>query len=138
MRLLVHQVDEGQPWPAELLIHPDTKVMQGDLRGQTDSKPTQSVGPLPVQAQGMKELLVHGLDDLPEPGQPAPQGLWPWRLAIALGWAEHLGPGGLPLRRMMRLARKALIDYIRAQGWTPHTGPPWLRPPTRGKAGLGP
>src|SRR5262245_16846439 len=136
MRLPLHQVGEGQPWPAELFIQPDTKVMQGNLRRQTDSKPTEIMRPLPVQTEGMLELVVHCFNDLPEPGQPAPQGLWPWRLAIPLGRTEHLGPRGLPPRHMIRLPFKALIDDIRPQSRAPYTGQPRMRPTAQGKEGL--
>ena len=85
MRLPVHQVRKGQPRPAELLIQPDTEVMQGDLGGQARLKPAELMGPLPVQAKGMKELVIDRLDDLADPGQPAPQRLGPWRPLFRLG-----------------------------------------------------
>ena len=136
MRVPIHQVGEGQPWPAELFIQPDTKVMQGNLRCQTDSKPTELMGPLPVQAEGMLELVVHRCNDLPEPSQPAPQGRWPWRLAIPLGRTEPLGPVGLPPRRMIRLPLKPLLDHLRPHSRAPHTRQSRMRPTAQGKAGL--
>src|ERR1700756_951705 len=103
MSLPVHQVRKGQQSPAELLIQPDTEVMQRDLCRQTRSKPAEIMGPFPVQAKGMKELLVDGLNDLTDSCQPATPGLRPRRLAIPLGWADDLGPKGLPPRGMVRL-----------------------------------
>jgi parallel beta-helix repeat protein len=51
MKLPVHQVGKGQPWPAQLLIQPDTKVMQGHLRGQARLQSTEGMGPFPIQAE---------------------------------------------------------------------------------------
>src|SRR5918912_3723157 len=110
MRLPVHQAGEGQSWPAQLFIQPETEVMQGHLRCHACLKPTEVMGPFTIEAERMPKLLIHGLDDLTHPGQPAPEPLGPRPSAIALRRADHLGPIGLPPRRMMGLALKALID----------------------------
>src|SRR5919108_3695944 len=124
MSLPVHQVRKGQPRPAEVLIHPDTDVMPGDLCRQPGPKPAELMGPLPVQAEGMKERVLDRCDALTDPREPAPQGLWPWGLPMPLGRTEDLGSRGLPPGGLMRLALQARIDDIRAQSRAPHTGYP--------------
>src|SRR5262249_9832862 len=108
MRLPVHQVCEGQPWPAQVCIQPDTEVMQGHLRRQARLKPPEVMGPFTIEAERMPEHLTHSLIDRARPGAPAPEPLGPRRAAMALRRADHLGPLGLPPRRMMSLALKAL------------------------------
>ena len=137
MRSPVHQVREGQPWPAQLSIEPDTKVMQRDLGRQAGPKPAEIMGPLPVQAEGMMELLIDRLDDLADSGEPAAQRLRPRPLAGALGRTEDLRPIGLPPHRMVCLPLKALIDDIRPQGWAPHTWQPRVGLAAQGKEGVG-
>jgi hypothetical protein len=138
MRLPVHQVCEGQPWPTELLIQPDTKVLQRDFCRQTRPKPAELMGPLPVQTPGMTERVGDRFDALPHSCPPAPPGLRPRRLARPLGRTQDLRPRGLPPPDLLLLSLTARVDHIRPQGWRPDTGPPWWRPAAQGKAGVGP
>ena len=85
MKLPVHQVCKGQPRPAELFIEPDAEIMQGDLRGQARLKPAEIMGPFPIQAAGMLELLVHRLHHLAYPRQPATEPLGDGVLLLRLG-----------------------------------------------------
>src|SRR5688572_18164204 len=116
MRLPAHQVCKGQPRPAELCIQPDAEVMQGNLCGQARVKTAEIMGPFTVQAEGMMELLVHGLHNLAYPSHPATEPLGPRCLAIALGRTDDLGSVEPPPPRMCRLPLKAFVDHIRAQG----------------------
>src|SRR5262245_4352510 len=137
MRLPIYQVCERQPWPAKVFIQPHAEVMQRDLGRQTGPKPAELMGPLSVQAKGMKQLVVDRFDDLPDSGQPAPQGLRPWRPTIPLWWTDDLGPVGLPPHRLVRLALKALIDDIGATGGGSNAWQPRMGMATQGKEGLG-
>ena len=97
MSLPVHQVCKGQPRPAELLIQPDTEVMQRDLCRQTGPKPAELMRALPVQAKGMKQLVVDRLDDLTDSCPPAtPETSATGILTIPLGRTEDLSSIGLP------------------------------------------
>src|SRR5690349_3171631 len=120
MKLPVHQVCEGQPWPAQLFIQPDTEVMQGHLRRQTRLKPTEVMGPFTIEAEGMPKLLIHRLDDLTHPCQPAPEPLGPRRSTIALRRADDLGAIGLPPGLLVGLSFEALVDDIRPTGRGTH------------------
>src|SRR5919205_1636138 len=91
MRLPVHQVREGQRRPAQLAIEPHAEVMESYLRDQARLKPAEVMGPFPIEAEGMMELLVHRLHDLAHPSEPTPEPLGPRRPAIALGGADDLG-----------------------------------------------
>src|SRR5918999_3407219 len=136
MRLPIHQVCERQPRPAKVFIQPHAEVMQCDLGRQTGPKSAELMGPLPVQAKSMKQLVVDRFDDLTEAGQPAPQGLGPWRPAIALWWTDNLGSVGLPPPRLVCLALKALIDDIGATGGSAHTWQPRMGMAAQDKEGL--
>src|SRR5262245_52368027 len=138
MSLPVHQVRKGQPRPAELFIHPDTEIMQGNLCRQTGAKPAQLMRPLSVQAKGLTQLIVDRFDDLTHPRHPATQRLRPWHLAIALGRTDALGSVGLPPRGMVRLSLKALLDNLRPQSRNAHTPQSWMRPAAQGTEGVGP
>src|SRR5215471_4159284 len=137
LRLPVHQVGKGQPRPAELLIQPDAEVMQGDLRGQARLQPAEGMGPFPIQAERMLELVMDCLHNLADAGEPAPQRLRPRRLTVPPGWAEALSAVGCPPRRMVRLAFKALIDDIRPHRGCPDTSQAWLGKAAQGKKGFG-
>src|SRR5262249_9216 len=95
------------------------------------------MGPFPVQAKSMKELVVHCFDNLADPRQPATQSFRPWPPAMLLGGTDHWGPIGLLPHRMVCLPCEALIDPRRSQGWGSRTGPPRLRPAAPGKERLG-
>src|SRR5262245_46766445 len=112
MRLPVHQVRKGQPRPAELVMHPDAEVRQGNLGGQARLQPAQLMGPFPIQAEGLLELLVDGLHNLADAREPAPPRLGPRPLTVPLGWADALSAVGRPPRRMVGLALKAFVDDI--------------------------
>ena len=69
MRLPGHQVPKSKAWPAKLLIEPDTKMMQRHLCSQACLKSAEVMGPFAIDAEGMPELLIHGLHDLPYSSQ---------------------------------------------------------------------
>ena len=136
MRFPGHQVRKGQPRPAELVIHPEAEVRQGDLGGQARLQPAQLMGPFPIQAEGMLELRVDGLHTLADAREPAPPRLGPRPLPVPPGWAEDLGAGGRPPRRMVRLALTALVDDLRSHRGRPHTGQAWLGLAAQGNKGF--
>ena len=92
MSLPVYQLRKGQSWPTELLIEPETEVMQDNLCRQTGLQSAEFMRPLPVQAKGMQELVVDRFDDLADARQPATQGLGPRGLARALGGQSTWAP----------------------------------------------
>src|SRR4030095_16487588 len=96
--------------------------MERNLCRQTGPKPAEIMGTLPVQAKGMKELVVDRLDNLPDPREPAPQRLGPRGLALPLGRTDDLSAVSLPPPRLVCLALKALVDDIGPPGRAPHTG----------------
>src|SRR5919199_5585796 len=120
MRLPGHQVRKSQAWPAELLIEPDTKIMQRDLCRQTRLKSAEVMGPFAIEAEGMPELLIHGLHNLPHPSQPAPKPLGPRRSPIALRRTDDLSALGLPPGLLVGLSFEALVDNRRPTGRCPH------------------
>src|ERR671916_752640 len=136
MRLPIYQVRERQPRSAQVFIQPHAEVMQRALGRQTGAKSAKFMGSLPVQAKSMKQLVVDCFDDLPDAGQPAPQGLGPWRPTIALRWTEDLGAIGLPPPRLVCLSLKALIDDVGTQGRAPPTQQPWMGSAAQGKESL--
>src|SRR5918992_2117818 len=136
MRLPIYQVRERQPRSAQVFIQPHAEVMQHDLGRQTGPKSAEFMGSLPVQAKGMKQLVVDRFDHLPDAGQPAPRDLGPWRPTIALRGTEDLGAIGLPPPRLVCLSLKAFIDDVGTQGGAPPTQQPWMGAAAQGKAGL--
>src|SRR5262245_12241216 len=116
MSLPVYQVRKGQPWPAELFIEPDTKIMQRDFCRQTCLKSAEIMGPFAIEAESMPELLLHGLHDLAYSSQPASESLGPRHAAVALRRAEDLGARGPPPGLVVGVPLAALVDDIRSTG----------------------
>src|SRR5678816_3785541 len=114
MSLPIHQVCERQQRPAQVFIQPHAEVMQGDLGRPTGPEPAEIMRSLPVQAKGMKQLVVDRFDDLTDSSQPAPQRLRPLPPTLPLWRTDDLGSVGLPPPRLVRLALKTLIDHIGA------------------------
>jgi hypothetical protein len=63
-----HQIRELQSRPTEVVIEPDTKVVQSHPRRQSSTQTLDLVGTLPPQAEGVEELVVDRLDDLTDGG----------------------------------------------------------------------
>src|SRR5919205_2953767 len=136
MHLPVYQVRKSQQWSTELSIEPHTEVMEGHLRRQAPLKPAEVMGPLPVQAEGMPELLIHGLHDLAHPSHPAPEPLGPRRPAMALGRAEDLGAIGPPPGHLIDLALETLVDDVGSAGRGAHARQTRVGMATQGKERL--
>src|SRR5215468_7051803 len=117
-------------------MQPDAEVMPGDLRGQARRQPAERMGPFPLAAQGVRELLMDRLHHLADAREPAPPWLGPRPLAGAPRWADDLGAVGPPPRRRVRLALKALVDAIRTARGSSDTGQPRLGSAAPGKKRL--
>src|SRR5262245_65310718 len=94
--------------------------MESHLRRHARLKPSEVMGPLPVEAERMPELLIHRLHHLTPPSQPAPEPLGPRRSAIALRRADDLSARGLPPGLLVGRSFEALVDTIRPPGRGPH------------------
>ena len=66
-------------------MQPHAEVMQGDRRGPARLQPAEGMGPFPIQAEGMMELVSDRLHNLADASEPTPQRLGPRRLAVPLG-----------------------------------------------------
>jgi hypothetical protein len=81
------------------------------------AKPAQLVGPLPVKAKSVEELVVDAFYDLADTDHPTPQALGPASLAaIAFGRTENLRPVALQPAPMVFFALKAFVGYVRSPG----------------------
>ena len=120
MSLPVYQVRKGQPWPAELFIEPDTKIMQRDFCRQACLKSAEVMGPFAIEAERLPELLLHGLHDLAYSSQPASESLGPRHAAVALRRTDDLGALGSPARLVVGVPLEAFVDDVRPRGWGTH------------------
>ena len=118
-------------------VQPDTEIMQGGLGRQPGLKAVQLVWALPVQPEGMVELVKDCLHYLAYPSQPSAQCFGPGIPAVALGGTDY--PSSIvvspPLCR--RLAFKAFVHYIAAPGWLPQSGQPGMGSMPEGEEVLG-
>jgi len=94
--------------------------MQGDLGGQALLKPAEIMSMLSVAAEGMRELLLHRLRDLPHPSYPALEPLGPRRSALALRRAEDLGAIDPPPSPLMDLPLETFVDNVWPAGRGTH------------------
>jgi hypothetical protein len=136
MHLPVYQVRKGQPRPTELLIQPNTEVMQGELRGQERLQFTECMGPFSIQAKGMMKLVIACLYNGADVSEPALQRLGSRRPPVPLGQADDLSPVGRPPRAMISLALKALVNNRETQRGRPDPGQTKLGLVARGKKRL--
>src|SRR5262249_15920925 len=98
----------------------------GDLGGQARLQPAEFMRTLAVEAEGMRELLIHRLDDLPHPSHSAPEPLGPRRLTVPFGWADDLGSLDSPPGSLLGLSLDALVDHVGSTGRGAYTCQAWV------------
>ncbi len=100
-----------------MLIEPDAEVVQSHPRRQSCSQARQLVRPLPVQAEGVNQLLGRGLHDLADAGYPTPQA---FRLcfasSVAFGRADEPCPIALEPAPVVICPLKTLVEHIGCRG----------------------
>ena len=131
------QVNKSQRGAALLPVEPDTEIVQGGLGGQPGLKAIQLVRPLPVQPEGVVELLKDRFHDLAYPSQPAAQSLGPRGLAVAFGRRDQPGAVAVLPPLMPLPSLEALIRHIPAQGRRPQGGQPGVGSMPKGEEILG-
>jgi hypothetical protein len=75
--LPLEQLSKSQRSAVELQIEPDAKIVQSHFRGQASLKSRQVMRAFASQAEGVQQLVIDGLNDLPHTGQPATQAFGP-------------------------------------------------------------
>src|SRR6266478_4102296 len=75
--LPLDQLSKSQRSAVELQIEPDAKIVQSHFRSQASLKSRQVMRAFASQAEGVQQLVIDGLNDLPQTGQPATQGFGP-------------------------------------------------------------
>src|SRR6266567_4181714 len=94
----VKQLSESQRLASELHIEPEAKVMQSDLCRQACLEAIQRMGTFTSQPEGIEQLAIDRLNDLPQPSQPAPPGFGPMELTALMWGTDHLSMvQGLPV-----------------------------------------
>ena len=111
--------------------------MQRHLCGQAHLQPAEGMGPFPIQAEGMLELVMDRFPNLADAREPAPHRLGPRPLTVPFERADDLGPVGRLPRRMVRLALKALVDDIGTPRGRPDTRQARMGLAAQGKKGVG-
>ena len=131
------QVRKSQVGTAQLPVEPDTEIVQGGLGGQPGLKAVQLVRALPVQPEGMVELLEDRFHDLTYPGQPAAQCFGPRGLAVGFGRRDQPGTIAVLPPLMPLLSLEALVRHIPAQSLRPQGGKPGVGSLPEGEEILG-
>jgi hypothetical protein len=106
------QVGEGQTRTTELVVEPDTEVVQGYSRRQTCSQTLKLVRSLPPEAEGIEKFVVSALYDLADPGYPAPQTLGPHLAGVAFGRADKLRSVAPEPPEVVICPLEALVDHV--------------------------
>lgn len=94
--------------------------MQREVCGPARLKSAEVMGPFAVEAEGLPELLIHGLHNRAYARPPASPPLGPRHAAIALRRAEDLGTIGPPPKRGVCVPLEALVDDIGPTGRGAH------------------
>ena len=105
-----------------MTIQPDAKVVQRYPGGQADLKPSQRVGALPVQTEGMVEFGVYALHNLSGSGQPTAQALGPRMAAVPFWGADYPGPIMAVPVLVPLLPLEPLVHNVVAISWGAHRG----------------
>ena len=119
--LPIDQSSKRQARAAELLIEPDTKVMQSHFSGQTGTEAAEIMRPLPIQAEAVVKTAIDRFDDLTKTRQPAAPRPRPGVLTVALRGTDHLGAIGMPPLVMPRGAFKPFIGDVGTLSRRPYT-----------------
>src|SRR5260221_3907684 len=125
--LPLKQLSKSQRSVVELQIEPDAKIVQSYFRSQASLKTGHVMRTFASQAKGIQQLVVHGLDDLPQTGQPTTQSFGPALLAPWMRWGDqvHLIPV-LPLLPRP-ISCKPFVSHIRAVSRQASTRQAWRR-----------
>jgi hypothetical protein len=115
-----HQIRELQPRPTELVIEPDTEVVQRNPRRQSGTQTLDLVGTLPPEAEGVEEFVVDRFDDLRYPGNPPPKRLGPGLFGVALGRMNYLRSVVIEPAAMVFSAFEAFVGYISSREGRAH------------------
>ena len=118
-------------------VEPDAEIVQGCLGGQPGLKSLQLVRALPVQPEGMVELLKDRFHDLAYSSQPAAQSLGPVGLAVAFGRRDQPGAVAVLPPLMPLPSLEALVGHIPAQGRRTQGGQPGVGSMPEGEEILG-
>src|SRR5947209_1525784 len=94
------------------------------------------MGTLTSQPEGIEQFVIDGLDNLPQPSQPASPLFGPAHLAALMGRTDH-HCAILYLPAIMQvITSKAFVRHIDALGWCTHAGQARRGMLARGKKGL--
>lgn len=108
-------------------IEPDAKIVQSHFCRQASLKAGYIMRPFPIQTKRVQQLVVDGLNDLPETCQPTAQGFGPTLFAPLMRWSNQIHlVVFLPLLSRSRPC-KALIGHIRALSRLTSTRQAWRR-----------
>src|SRR5919112_5286085 len=127
MRSPSQQVGEGQPGAAELVVEPDTEVVQGHPRRQSSPQTPQFVRPLPPQAESVEQLIVDAFDDLSESGHPPPQAFGAGLSGVALGRLDDLGTIVIKPAPMVFGTLETFVGHVSSREGRAHAYEPGVR-----------
>src|SRR5215204_4470665 len=119
-----HQICELQPRSAQLVVEPDTEVVQRNPRRETGSQTPDLVGPLPPEAQGVEELIVDCLHDLTDRGNPPPQALGPGLSGVSLGRMDYLRPVAFEPAPVVLFSLEAFVGHVDSREGCTHACEP--------------
>src|SRR5512143_1004485 len=130
------QIGKGQWRPTELLIKPDTEIMQRHFSRQPRLEALQRMGTFPTQTEYMQEGAIHGFNDLPKTSQPTTPILRPRMRAVAFGSTDDYCPIVLLPVLMPCLTLKAFISQVGTLRRRPDTRQCGLRGIAHGEKGF--
>src|SRR5215203_6423909 len=122
-----HQICELQPRTAELIVEPDTEVVQRHPCRQSGTQTLDRMGTLPPEPKGVEEFVIHRLYDLTYPGNPPPKRLGPGLFGVALGRMDYLRPVVIEPAAMVFGAFEAFVGYIGSPEGRAHADEPGVR-----------
>jgi hypothetical protein len=122
-----HQICKHQTGPTEMVIEPDTRVVQSHPRRQSSSQTPHLVRPLLPQSEDIKQLVVDRLYDLTNAGDPPPKLLGPGLLGVALGRMDDFGSVAFQSTPMILFSLEAFLCDVgspedRARALEPRVG----------------
>src|SRR5688572_30404759 len=121
MRSPSQQVGKCQPGATELIVEPDTEVVQRHPRRQSGPQTLDLMGTLPPEAENVEEFVLDDLDDLTEYGHPPPQAFRPASLfGVTLGRVDEICTVALKPAEAVFDTLKALLSHISSREGRAH------------------
>lgn len=117
IKLPIKQIRKSQWSALQLLVEPDTKIMQTDFGRQTSVQTREQIRAFTCQPKGIEQLIENRLNQLTQISQPLTPFLGSDTLAALMGSSDEFCIEELTPALIWHVSRKAFVSNV-----SHHTG----------------